>query len=295
MASFTGRVAIVTGAGGGLGRAYALFLAAKGASVIVNNRRHARDEFKGSADRVVDEIVRAGGTAAPDHGDATDASAGAQMVETALTRFGRLDILIANAGVNESVQFRKQSLEDFRRVMEVNFFGALAVTHSAFRVMYAAGYGRILLTTSTAGLYGGVGLPAYSASKAAVIGLMRVLSLEGARRGILVNAIAPYATTHMTEALTPARLHVPFDPSKVAPVAAWLVSEKQRRSGEIIICGGGALRVARMMESESALLEDDGVTVEDRIASLDAAGGFRPMASAQAEFADFLASLGLSD
>jgi len=293
MASFTGRVAIVTGAGKGLGRAYALFLAARGASVIVNNRRHARDESGDPADRVADEIVRAGGTAVSDDGDAMDASAGAQMVETALARFGRLDILIANAGVNESVPFRKQSLDDFRRVMEVNFFGTLAVAHSAFRAMYAAGYGRILLTTSTAGLYGGVGLPAYSSSKAAVIGLMRALSLEGARGGVLVNAIAPYATTHMTEALTPARLHVPFDPDKVAPVAAWLVSEKQRRSGEIIICGGGALRVARMTESGSALLADDGTTLEDRITSLDAAGGFRPMASAQAEFSDFVAAIGL--
>lgn len=293
MASFTGRVAIVTGAGRGLGRAYALFLAAHGASVVVNGRRHASDESGGSADRVVEEITRAGGVATSDYGDATDVTTGAQVVETALTRFGRLDILIANAGVNESVSFRKQSLDDFRRVMEVNFFGTLAVAHCAFRAMYAAGYGRILLTTSTAGLYGGVGLPAYSASKAAVVGLMRALSLEGARGGVLVNAIAPYATTRMTEALTPARLHAPFAPDKVVPVAAWLVGEKQRRSGEIVICGGGALRVARMMESGSALLADGGVTVEDRVASLDAAGGFRPMVSAQAEFSDFVAAIGL--
>jgi len=294
MTDFTGRVAIVTGAGKGLGRAYAHFLAERGASLLINNRRHAGEQGGSSADRVVEEIVRAGGSAVADYGDATDVAAGERMVAAALARFGRLDILIANAGVEESVAFRNQGLEDFRRVMEVNFFGTLAVSHAAFRAMYAAGYGRILLTTSTAGLYGGLHLPAYSASKAAVIGLMRVLSLEGTRGGVLANAIAPYATTQMTKALTPAELHAPLNPEKVAPVAAWLVSEGLRRSGEVIVAGGGALRITRVMESDSALLAGEGTSVEESLASLDAAGKFRPMASAQAEFADFVAALGLA-
>ena len=294
MTDFTGRVAIVTGAGKGLGRAYAHFLAERGASLLINNRRHAGEQGGSSADRVVAEIVDAGGSAIADYGDATDVASGERMVAAALARFGRLDILIANAGVNESVAFRNQGLEDFRRVMEVNFFGTLAVAHAAFRAMYAAGYGRILLTTSTAGLYGGLRLPAYSASKAAVIGLMHVLSLEGARGGVLANAIAPYATTQMTKALTPAELHAPLDPEKVAPVAAWLVSEGLRRSGEVIVAGGGALRITRVMESDSALLAGEGTSVEESLASLDAAGKFRPMASAQAEFADFVAALGLA-
>ena len=292
MTDFTGRVAIVTGAGKGLGRAYAHFLAERGASLLINNRRHAGEQGGSSADRVVAEIVDAGGSAVADYGDATDVASGERMVAAALARFGRLDILIANAGVNESVTFRNQGLEDFRRVMEVNFFGTLAVAHAAFRAMYAAGYGRILLTTSTAGLYGGLRLPAYSASKAAVIGLMRVLSLEGARGGVLANAIAPYATTQMTKALTPAELHAPLDPEKVAPVAAWLVSEGLRRSGEVVVAGGGALRITRVMESDSARLAGDGTSVEESLASLDDAGKFRSMASAQAEFADFVAALG---
>lgn len=294
MTHFAGRVAIVTGAGKGLGRAYARFLAARGALLVVNNRRHAGEESGGSADRVVEDIVRARGSAVADYGDAADPTAGERMVNAALAHFGRLDILIANAGIDESVAFRKQSLEDFRRVMEVNFFGTLAVAHAAFRAMYAAGYGRILLTTSTAGLYGGHYLPAYSASKAAVIGLMRVLRLEGARGGVLVNAIAPYATTQMTKALTPSALHAPLDPDRVAPVAAWLVNEDLRRSGEVIIAGGGALRIARVMESASAMLPGDGDSFETLVAALDAAGEFRPKDSAQAEFADFLAALGLA-
>lgn len=294
MADFTGRVAIVTGAGKGLGRAYACFLAARGASVLVNNRRHAGEEGGGSADRVVEEITAAGGRAAADYGDAADPGAGERMVEGTRARFGRLDILIANAGVSESVAFRKQGLQDFRRVMEVNFFGALAVAHPAFRSMYAAGYGRILFTVSTAGLYGGHGLPAYSASKAALFGLMRALSLEGARAGVLVNAIAPYATTQMTQALTPTELHAPLDPDKVAPVAAWLVSEGLARSGQVIVAGGGALRVARVMETGSAMLNGETDAVEPLVASLEASGAFRPMDSAQAEFADFVAALGLA-
>jgi NAD(P)-dependent dehydrogenase (short-subunit alcohol dehydrogenase family) len=294
MADFTGRVAIVTGAGRGLGRSYARTLAAAGASVLVNNRRHGGEEAEAAADRVVEEIQRAGGAAAADYSDAADPEAGTRMVEAAVRRFGRLDILIANAGVNESTAFRTQRLDDFRRVMEINFFGTLAVAQASFRLMYEAGYGRILLTTSTAGLYGGAGLPAYSASKAAVIGLMRVLSLEGARRGVLVNAIAPYAATQMTVGLTPAALHAPLDPERVSPIAAWLVSETLSRTGEIILAGGGALRLARMMESDSVLVPGGSSTIEPLVASLDASGRFRPMASAQSEFAEFVAALGLS-
>jgi NAD(P)-dependent dehydrogenase (short-subunit alcohol dehydrogenase family) len=291
---FVGRVAIVTGAGKGLGRAHARYLAARGAAVIVNNRRHAGEEAGSSADGVVAEIVGDGGLAVADYGDASDPASGERMVSKALARFGRLDILIANAGISEAVAFRKQELDDFRHLMEVNFFGTLAVAHAAFRAMYAAGYGRILLTTSTAGLYGDRGLPAYSASKAAVIGLMRVLSLEGRRAGVLANALAPYATTRMTEALTPKELHAPLDPDKVAPVAAWLVSEGLARTGGIFLAGGGALRVARMMESASIAVPAGEADLEKLVAALEADGEFRPMDSAQAEFEDFLVSLDLS-
>lgn len=293
MNAFAGRTAIVTGAGHGLGRAYARLLAAEGARVLVNNRLRPDDDSRGSADRVVAEITAAGGIAAADHGDAADPASGERMVEAALDLFGRLDILVCNAGVNEAVAFRKQDLADFRRVVEINLFGTVSVAQAAFRAMHAASYGRILLTTSTAGLFGDVGLPAYSASKAAVIGLMRVLALEGARSGILANAIAPYATTRMTETMTPAALHGSFDPDRVAPVAAWLVHERQRRSGEIFIAGAGALRIARVMESRIAVVGDSPDFIEAGVASLEQDARFRAAATAREEFAGFVAALGL--
>lgn len=293
MSAFAGRAAIVTGAGHGLGRSYARFLAAQGASVLVNNRLRPGEGSAGSADRVVEEILAEGGIAAADHGDAADPSSGERMVAAALRHFGRLDILICNAGVNEAVAFRKQDLADFRRVVQINLFGTAAVAQAAFRVMHAAGFGRILVTTSTAGLLGDVGLPAYSASKAAVIGLMRVLALEGARRGILANAIAPYATTRMTKALTPPTLHGPFDPDRVAPVAAWLVHERQRRSGEVFIAGAGALRIARVMQSGIAVVDDDPESIESGVAAVERETRFRAAASATADFAEFAAALGL--
>jgi NAD(P)-dependent dehydrogenase (short-subunit alcohol dehydrogenase family) len=293
MSAFAGRAAIVTGAGHGLGRSYARFLAAQGASVLVNNRLRPGEGSAGSADRVVGEILAEGGIAAADHGDAADPSSGERMVAAALRYFGRLDILICNAGVNEAVTFRKQDMADFRRVFEINLFGTAAVAQAAFRVMHAAGFGRILVTTSTAGLLGDVGLPAYSASKAAVIGLMRVLALEGARRGILANAIAPYATTRMTKALTPPTLHGPFDPDRVAPVAAWLVHDRQRRSGEVFIVGAGALRIARVMQSGIAVVDDDPESIESGMAAVERETRFRAAASATADFAEFAAALGL--
>lgn len=295
MSAFAGRAAIVTGAGHGLGRAYARLLAAQGAHVLVNNRLRPGEASDGSADRVVDEITAAGGVAAADHGDAADPASGERMVAAALRRFGRLDILICNAGVNEATTFRKQDLADFRRVVEINLFGTAAVAQAAFRVMHAAGFGRILLTTSTAGLFGDLGLPAYSASKAAVIGLMRALALEGARRGIIVNAIAPYATTRMTEALMPPSLHAAFDPDRVAPVAAWLVHERQRRTGQVFVVGGGGLRIAGVTQTRLAPVADDPERIEDAVAAVEGEARTLATVSATDDFAEFAAALGLGD
>src|SRR5512137_1270551 len=187
------RVAIVTGAGIGLGRAYARRLAADGLRVIVNNRRREVDATgRGSADHVVDEILAAGGEAVANYEDVCAEGAGPRMVDQALSTWGRLDVLVNNAGVDQHAAFHRIDLDAFRSIFDVNFFGTLGVTHAAWRHMRAAGHGRVLVSTSSAGLHGLHGLSAYAASKAALIGLARSLAQEGAARDLFCNTMAPY-------------------------------------------------------------------------------------------------------
>jgi NAD(P)-dependent dehydrogenase (short-subunit alcohol dehydrogenase family) len=292
---FDGKVALVTGAGKGLGRAYARLLARLGAGVVVNNRRHGFDE-PASADRTVAEIETAGGVAVAEYSDITTRGAGEALLETALAAFGRLDIVIANAGVSEGRSFHKQSMKEFRDTVETNLFGTAAVLHPAFRHFYEQRAGCLLLSTSVAGLYGEHGLPAYSASKAALLGLMYSLSQEGAPRGIRVNALAPYAATQMTAAHLKGELERRLRPDHVAPVAAWLVSDLCDISGEILIAGGGKVTRAHMMEAAGKLLErsaEDGIFAMtsrdwDELASqpLD-----RSYSGAIAQFRRFIANL----
>ncbi len=249
-----GRVAIVTGAGIGLGRAYALELARRGMRVVVNNRLRERDaQGRGSADRVVEEIRAAGGEAIADYEDVGDEGAGERLVQQAIDAFGRLDALVNNAGVDQHAPFHRIDLAAFRAIFEVNFFGTLQVTHAAWGPMRAAGHGRILVSTSSAGLHGLHGLSAYSASKAALIGLARTLAAEGASRDVLCNAIAPYAATRMTEAHLGAAAREQMSPVQVAPLVADLVDASCRINGQVIVAGLGAARRA-------ATVELDGVT-----------------------------------
>ena len=252
--AFEGKVVAITGAGKGLGRAYAHHFATLGASVVVNNRRH-EGETESSADRVVDEVVQRGAAAAAEYSSVEDPAAGDKVLAVALENFGRLDCLVANAGVSESVPFRKQALDDFRKVMEINLMGTVNVVHPVFRHMCEGAGGTIVVSTSSAGLFGEFGLPAYSTSKAAVIGLMRSLSLEGAPKSVHVNAIAPYATTQMTGDHLPKRIAAQFGPERVAPVVAWLASGAV--TGEIVIAGGGAVARA-CMKSSSPLAVSEG-------------------------------------
>lgn len=251
---FEGRVVLITGAGKGLGRAYARYLAGQGARVVVNNRSHAGEE-QASADRVVAEIRQAGGEAVADYSEITEAGAGERLLELALDTWGRLDAHIANAGVSEGRSFHKQSIEEFRQNFEVNLFGTVNVLHPVFRHLYDQRGGAVLLSTSVAGLYGEHGLPAYSSSKAALLGLTYALAHEGAGRGVRVNAIAPYAATQMTEAHLPEALRERMSPDYVAPVAAWLVSEACGMNGEIVISGAGKVARARMQETDGRWLE----------------------------------------
>ena len=245
--SLENRVVIVTGAGRGLGLAYALDLAARGASVVVNTRPRAHGQ-PGSADAVVERIRAEGGQAVACALAVEQDGAGDRLLAAALDGFGRVDGLINNAGVPEAMSLHKQSVEQVRGVFDVNFFGTLTATLPVYRHMRDQGGGRIVMTTSAAGLHGVHGMAAYSSSKAAVIGLMRVIALEGASRGVHANAVAPYALTGMTENYVDDATAAALPANLVAPVVSWLVSEGCRLNGETLVAGAGKVRPAYRIE-----------------------------------------------
>ena len=249
MIRFDERVAIVTGAGKGLGRSYAIYLAARGARVVVNNRRRSTGE-PSSADEVVQAIRQAGGQAVANYDSVEDPASGERIVQQAFDTWGRLDVLVNNAGVDQRSTFHKVSVEQFRQIFDINFYGSLYVTHAAYSRMRAAGYGRIVVSTSVAGLYGLHGLTAYSASKAALIGFMRTLAMEGKSHNVLTNAIAPYAATPMTsrQGNMPEEFMTTMRPEFVAPAVALMVSEQTSLNGQVIIAGRGVFRRAANVE-----------------------------------------------
>ncbi|MGH8286792.1 MAG: SDR family NAD(P)-dependent oxidoreductase [Steroidobacteraceae bacterium] len=281
MSRFDTRVAIVTGAGRGLGRAYAEYLASRGARVVVNNRRRVvDDEGFATAEQVVRAIRTAGGEAVASFDDVAEPESGERMVALALDTWGRLDILVNNAGVDQHRAFHNLSVAEFRRIFDINFYGSVYVAHAAFAHMRQAGYGRIVMSTSSAGLHGMHGLSAYAASKAALIGLTKTLALEGKARGVLVNAVAPYATTQMTESHGDAELLREMRPELVAPLVAYLVSERSRLNGEVIVGGKGWFRRAASVEGRIA-------RDLDRILDMT---GAREFEDAMAAFNDFVAA-----
>ena len=289
MQDLRGRSAIVTGAGKGLGRAYALHLAACGAKVLVNNRRHAGEaDTQTSAQQTVDDIRAAGGVAETNWSDVVDPASGTAMVDQALAAFGRLDIVVANAAVDRSSTFHKQSLTDFRQVFDTGFFGNLYLAHAAWPHLLRQAYGRVVLTASSAGLYGNHGMAAYSSSKAAVIGLMRALAIEGRGKQVLVNAIAPYATSQMTAPYMQGELATAFDPARVAPLLAWLASAACDLSGEVFVSGAGLVRRASTGETDAAALA--GTAVADVLHGLQQKP-VRSYATANDSFAELLREL----
>ena len=225
---FTDRVAIVTGAGGGLGRAHALALAARGAWVLVNDLGGARDgsgSSSAAAQAVVDEIRAAGGQAIANGASVTDPQAVQAMVDQALQAWGRVDILVNNAGILRDKTFAKMALDDFRLVVEVHLMGAVHCTKAVWPHMVGARYGRIVMTTSSTGLYGNFGQSNYGAAKMALVGLMQTLALEGAKHDIRVNCLAPTAHTRMTEDLMPPQVLAALAPEAVVPAMLVLASE----------------------------------------------------------------------
>jgi len=249
---FDGKVAVVTGAGQGLGRCHALMLAARGAKVVVNDPGVSVDGAGGShaaADAVVEEIEAGGGEAVADYGSVAEPAQAAAIVETATEAFGGVDILINNAGILRDKSFRKMELEEFELVLKVHLLGSVYVTRAAFGPMCDKGWGRIVMTTSAAGLYGNFGQTNYAAAKMGVVGLMNALKEEGKKYGVLVNTIAPVAGTRMTETILPDEAVAALKPEFVTAAVAYLCSDACTASGDIVEAGAGYYAKAQMVEA----------------------------------------------
>ncbi len=284
---FDGRVVVVTGAGGGLGRAYALAFAGLGARVVVNDRGGARDGSGASntpAEAVAAEIAALGGEAMTDASDVTDRAAMAGLAGRVLARFGRVDVLVANAGILRDRSFAKMSPAEWDDVVAVHLGGAQASVAAVWPAMRDAGYGRILLTTSGSGLYGNFGQANYSAAKMALVGLMRTLAAEGEKSGIRVNAIAPVAWTRLTADLFPPGSETVFAVEKVVPGALYLTSEAAP-NGMVLSAGAGVFAEARVVETPGLALGDapDVDTLARRFAEVRAGDGAEPVANAMAQ------------
>src|SRR3954468_6925774 len=252
---YNGRIAIVTGAGGGLGRAYALELARRGAKVAVNDLGGSRDGtgHSDAALAVVAEIEAAGGTAMSDGGSVTDYGHMQAMVEKAKAAWGGVHILINNAGILRDKSFAKMEMEDFGAVVDVHLIGSANCTKAVWAVMQEQAYGRVLMTASSTGLYGNFGQANYGAAKLVLAGFAKTLALEGARYNVRVNTIAPTAATRMTEDIFPPELLDRFQPEQVAPAALFLVSEEAPTS-VILGAGAGVVQAAYVTLTRGAAL-----------------------------------------
>jgi NAD(P)-dependent dehydrogenase (short-subunit alcohol dehydrogenase family) len=267
---YDGRVAIVTGAGGGLGRSHALLLAGRGAKVVVNDLGGSRDGTgAGSemADAVVQEIVDAGGEAVANYDSVATWEGGQAIVAAALDAFGRVDVVVNNAGILRDTSFAKLEQDQLDLVLKVHLYGGFHVARAAWNHLKEQGYGRIISTTSGSGLYGNFGQSNYSAAKLGLVGLTRTLAIEGAKYGITAHAIAPVAASRMTEDIMPPQLLERLEPEFVSPLVAYLASEACTDTGQIYSVGGGY--VARV-----AIIEGDGATFQQVPTPEDIAGAW---------------------
>jgi NAD(P)-dependent dehydrogenase (short-subunit alcohol dehydrogenase family) len=292
---FDGKVAIITGAGGGLGRSHALELAKRGALVVVNDLGGSVDGEGGShtaAQQVVDEIKAAGGEAVPNYDSVATPEGGQSIVQTAIDSFGRVDIVINNAGILRDKAFHNMTPDLLNPVIDVHLKGAFNVTQPAWVHMREQGYGRVINTSSGAGIFGNFGQTNYGAAKMGLVGFTRVLAVEGARNNIKANAIAPVAKTRMTEEiLGPAADQL--GPEFITPVVAYLAHEECSVSGEVFSCGGG--RVARVFFGVTPGYTDKGLTVEsvrDNFDQIRAEDGYEVPGNLNEEMMLALKSLG---
>ena len=249
--SFADQVAIVTGAGGGLGRCHALELARRGAKVVINDLGGSMDGSGGSseaAEAVVAEIKAMGGEAIANGGSVSDRAGAQSMVDDAMNAWGRVDVLINNAGILRDKSFSKMTLDDFEMVVNVHLLGAAYCSHAVWPIIREQNYGRILMTTSPSGLYGNFGQTNYSAAKLGQVGLMNSMKIEGAKNNIHTNSIAPVAATRMTENLMPEEVLEKLGPELVTPAAIFLVSE-DAPNGVILQAQGGQYSLATVVEN----------------------------------------------
>lgn len=249
---YDGRVAVVTGGGRGLGRAYALLLAARGAKVVVNDygvTRHGETPDEGPAREVVETIRKRGGVAVTSTVSVASPEGGRAIIDAAIDNYGRIDILIHNAGINRPAALKEMSWEQFSAVLGVHLHGAFHLVRSALPHMSDSKYGRIVLTSSIAGLYGDKNLAGYAVSKAGLIGLSNAIALEGAEHGVLCNAIVPAAITRLSEGIDTSSFPATMVPEEVAPFVAWLVHEDCKATGEVFVALAG--RVAKAFVAET--------------------------------------------
>jgi NAD(P)-dependent dehydrogenase (short-subunit alcohol dehydrogenase family) len=262
---FDGQVAIVTGAGAGLGRQHALELARRGAKVVINDLGGSLDGTGGSSDAakaVVAEIEAFGGTAVAVGGSVTDDTAVAAMVKAAMDLGGRVDILVANAGILRDKTFAKMEIADFEAVVNVHLMGTVKPCKAVWEIMREQNYGRIVVTTSSSGLYGNFGQSNYGAAKMAIIGFLQTLKLEGQKYNIHVNAISPAAATRMTENLLPPEVLAKMAPEYVTPGVVYLAAQ-EAPTGAILAAGAGTFALARIYETEGVYLGEGGLSAEE--------------------------------
>ena len=263
---FDGRVAIITGAGGGLGRAYALLFAARGASVVVNDLgggMHGEGAGTSAADRVVDEIIAAGGQAVANYDSVED---GERIVQTALDAFGRVDILVNNAGILRDASFHKMTEADWEKIYRVHLYGGFKVTHAIWPYLRDQGYGRVIMTSSAAGLYGNFGQANYGSAKLGLLGLANSLAVEGEKRNVLVNTIAPLAGSRLTETILPPDMVAALKPEYVAPLVAYLCHESSTATGQLFEVGAGWAARVRWQRGRGAFLPLDTALTPEAVA-----------------------------
>ena len=268
---FDGRVAIVTGAGHGLGRSHAKLLASRGAKVMVNDLGGSVDGTgSGSAaEDVANEIREAGGEALSHRANVTKSDEVGDMVEQAVKAWGKVDILVNNAGILRDKSFAKMTIEDFQAVVDVHLMGSTVCTKAVWDMMREAGYGRIAMTSSSSGIYGNFGQSNYGAAKMGLVGLMNVLHLEGAKYNIRVNSLAPVAATRMTENLMPPEMLDLLKPEAVSAGLAYLVSE-DAPSRLVLAAGAGGYAASKIYETDGIYLPPEQQTPENVAANIDA-------------------------
>ncbi len=275
---YDGQVAIVTGAGNGLGRSHAIQLAARGAKVVVNDLGGTVDGSGGgstASQAVVAEIEAAGGEAMAHGANVADFEQVQDMVAKTMERWGRVDVLVNNAGILRDKSFGKGSLEDFKLVLDVHLMGSVNCTKAVWEIMREQNYGRIVVTTSSSGLYGNFGQSNYGSAKMGVIGMMNTLAQEGAKNNIKVNALAPTAGTRMTEGLIPDQAFALMTPETVTPAVLYLVSQ-DAPTRTILAAGAGGYAVAKIVETDGIYLDDADQTPEAIAEHWDAIANSEP-------------------